>query len=336
VGAGASGAMHATALRDVAEATLVAVADVDESRARAFAEKWGVPRSAGSVEELLANGDVDAVHVCTPPFLHEPQALAAIAAGRHVLVEKPIARTIAEADRIVAAARKAGVVLSGVFQHRFMPLPRLVRDAVEGGRLGRLYLADAYVKWWRDDQYYRDAPWRGTREFEGGGAMINQGIHSIDLLLWLAGPVVEVTGRAATLAHGIEMEDVAVATLRFASGALGVVEATTAAWPGFAERLELHGEKGSVILDEGRGMIDWHLRGEGPHQAVAADQHGAGAADPTRISLAGHPAQFRDFYRAIAEGRQPAVDGSEARRALEVIEAIRRSSDEGRPVKLPI
>ena len=335
IGAGASGAMHAAALREVREARLVAVADVDATRVQAFAETWGVPRTYGSIEGLLSDPEIDVVHICTPPFLHEPQALAAMASGKHVLVEKPIARTVAEAKRIVSAAREARIVLGGVFQHRHMPLPRQVKEVLESGRLGRLYLCDAYVKWWREDAYYKSVRWRGTRDFEGGGAMINQGIHTIDLLLWVAGPVVEVSGEVATLAHPIEMEDVAVATLRFASGALGVLEATTTAWPGFAERIELHGSGGSVILDEGEGTIEWRLRGEEPRRTAEVGQQGTGAADPTKISLAGHQAEFRDFYAAIRDGRKPAITGEEAIRALAVIEAIRLSSELGKRVAVP-
>lgn len=336
VGAGVSGGMHASALREVAEAELVAVADVDRSRISAFAKKWGIPRVYERIEDMLEAPDIEAVHFCTPPFLHEPQALAALSAGKHVLIEKPIARTLSEARRIIAAARQADLVLGAVFQHRFMPLPQQVREALVAGRLGRLYLADAYVKWWRDDEYFTSSPWRGSWRFEGGGAMINQGIHTIDLLLWLAGPVLEVSGLTATLAHPIETEDVAVATLRFASGAVGVIEATTAAWPGFAERIELHGAAGAVILNEGEGRIDWHLRGEAPRQTMEEHQGGTGSADPTKISLAGHPAQFRDFCRAIREGREPRITGEDACRALEVIEAIRLSSERRAPVVLPL
>lgn len=227
-------------------------------------------------------------------------------------------------------------MLCGLFQHRNIPLCRSVKTAVDQGRLGRIYLADCFVKWWRTDEYYRDSSWRARRATEGGGALINQAIHSIDLLQWLAGPVVEVAGYTTTAAHAIETEDVGVAVLRLAGGAVGVLEGTTAAYPGFPERIEIHGTAGSVVVDEGRRRVEWYLRGQEPRIEQEGVQQG-NAADPAAVSPEAHAAAFADFLDSVRTGRPPTVDGHAARKALEVVEAVYRSSAQGgRPVYLPL
>lgn len=335
VGAGVGGGIHVRALQEVGEARLVAVVETDADRGRQFAEKWGADHYYSDLEQALDDRHVDVVHLCTPPFMHREQAARCAQAGKHVLIEKPLARTVAEADAIIAACETGGVKLGAIFQHRFTPLPRKVKAALEGGRLGKLYLGDTYVKWYRSDEYYRGGGWRATRDMEGGGTLINQTIHSIDLLQWLMGPVADVTGRTATVGHQIETEDVGLALLGFQSGALGVIEGSTATYPGFPERIEIHGENGSVILNEGKNQLEWHLRGEEPRIEGAAAEDGY-ARDPSAVSTEGHAAQFRDFYAAVREDRRPAVDGVEGRKALEIIEAVYRSSELGRQVTLPI
>jgi predicted dehydrogenase len=336
VGTGNAAVMHATAMRALPDAAVLAVCSRDRARAAEFARKHHIPRHYGELSAMLADPEVDAVHICTPPFLHADQALAALTAGKHVIIDKPIARTVAEARTITAAATATRLTLGGVFQKRFMPLPLQVKAAIDGGAIGDLVMADAYLKWWRDDSYFAGSPWRGTRIYEGGGALINQGIHIIDLLLWLAGPVNEVSGAVATRVHPIEMEDSASAVLRFAGGAIGVIQASTAAWPGFPERVELHGAEGSIALNEGIGAIDWRLRGSEPHTTADSQPGASGASDPNAISLLGHTAQFMDFYAAIRERRQPLVSASEATRALELIQAIRLSSSRRATVRLPL
>jgi predicted dehydrogenase len=253
------------------------------------------------------------------------------------LIEKPMARNVAEADRIIAACRADGITLGAMFQMRFMPLPRQVKEALEAGRLGRLFLADCHAKWWRDPSYYANSAWRGRRELEGGAVLINQAIHSIDLLQWLAGPVRRVAGRVATAVHAIEMEDVAVATVEFASGALGTIEASTATYPGFGERIALHGERGSLLLNQGDATATFHPREGECERFEATAQRGESARDPAKVSLVGHVAQFADFYSAIRAARPPLIDGAQGRQALEIVEAIRLSSDRGGvPVSLPL
>jgi predicted dehydrogenase len=304
------------------------VAGSSAEKAADFVAHQGVPRPYRTVDELCGDPDVQVVHLCTPPHTHVALTRQLASAGKHILVDKPLARTVADADAMIATCANAGVLLGGLFQHRFIPICAQVHEAVTGGALGRLHLADCYVKWWRDDQYYAASAWKARWATEGGGALINQAIHSIDLLQWLAGPVVEVSGRITTAAHEIETEDLGVAILRCADGAMGVIEASTATYPGFPERLELHGSRGSVILNEGRREVEWHLQG----QATRIDRQGTtqgNAADPAAVSPEAHAAAFADFAAAVRDGRQPAVPGGEARKALAIVEAIYRSAASG-------
>lgn len=337
LGTGLSATMHVQAVRSVPNVEVIAVAGTSSEKATAFAVEHGIPSSFGSADELLERSPVDAIHLCTPPFARERYVVEAARAGIHVLIEKPMARTVAEADRMIAACREGGVTLGAMFQMRFMPLPRAIKNDLLDGRLGRVFLADCYAKWWRNPEYYAASSWRGRREQEGGAVLINQAIHSIDLLQWLAGPVVRVTGVVATALHHIEMEDVAVATVEFASGAMGIIEASTATYPGFAERIELHGERGAMLLHQGQGVVEWHGRDGSSERIEASAQRNESSSDPAKVSLVGHVAQFIDFYDAIREGRLPSVDGTEGRRALEIVEALRRSSEQGGiPVGLPL
>jgi predicted dehydrogenase len=337
IGTGLSATMHVQALRSVPGVEVRAVAGTTPDKAAAFARQYAIPHPFGRGEDLIKRGQVDAVHLCTPPFAHEEFVRQAAGAGIHVLIEKPMARNTDEADRIVDAGRSGGVTLGAMFQMRFMPLPRQVKADLDAGRLGRVFLADCHAKWWRDPEYYASSAWRGRRDLEGGAVLINQAIHSIDLLQWLAGPVSRVTGRVATAVHAIEMEDVAVATVEFASGAFGVIEASTATYPGFAERIELHGDRGSLILNQGQAIAEWHPRDGTTERIEAAVQRGDSARDPAKVSLVGHIAQFTDFYDAIRAGRPPLIDGAEGRKALEIVEAIHLSSEQGGiPVELPI
>lgn len=343
VGTGLAAKMHADALRLVPSAVLRGFVGTSPEKAAAFAAGYAPARGYADLDEMLADPAVAVVHLCTPPYTHVELARRVAAARKHLLIDKPIARNVEEADAVIAACEGAGVVLGGLFQERFSAEAQAIKRAVAGGQLGTLYLADCYVKWYRDDAYYRGSKWRARQATEGGGALINQAIHTIDLLQWLAGPVLEVTGYAAALAHDIETEDVGVAVLRLGGGradgdarpALGVIEGTTAAYPGFPERLELHGSGGSVVLGAG-GRVEWHLRGQEPRVEVFGRAVG-NASDPAAVAPERHAAAFRDFLEALEQGRPPAVDGREARKALEVVEAVYRSSAAGgRPIRLPL
>ena len=269
-------------------------------------------------------------------------ALAAAKAGKHVIVEKPLEITLRRCDRIIRECDKQGVTLSTVFPSRFHDSSIKMKRAIDAQRFGRLTLGDAYVKWFRTQEYYDSGAWRGTWKFDGGGALMNQAIHTVDLLTWLMGPVAEIQAATATLAHKrIEVEDVATATLRFANGALGVIEATTAAYPGYLKRIELHGSEGSAVLEE-EDIKSWDFakktRGDAAILRAMAESKstGGGAADPAAIGHHGHAMLFRDVLKAISQGTSPAVDGPEGRRSVEIILAIYQAATTGRTVKLPL
>lgn len=336
VGTGLAARMHTAGLRLVPGVRVTGAVGTSAEKSARLAADLGFPTTYADLEALLADPAVSIVHLCTPPHTHVELAERIAARGKHLLVDKPLARNVAEADRVIAAADRHGVYLGGLFQHRHIPICLRVRDAIQSGLLGHIYLADCYVKWWRDDAYYRGSNWRARHATEGGGALINQAIHSIDLLQWLVGPIVQVTGHVATAAHEIETEDVGVAVLRTAGGGLGVIEGTTAAYPGFPERIELHGTGGSVILDEGRRRLEWHLKGQPPRVEEQGVTQG-NAADPAAVSPEAHAAAFADFVDAVRADRAPTVDGRAARAALEIVEAVYRSSRQGgRPVTLPL
>jgi predicted dehydrogenase len=271
---------------------------------------------------------VDVVCVCTPSGAHAEIAEAAAAAGKHVVVEKPLEVTVERVDRIIEAAEKAGVKLTCIFPLRFMQGPALAKQALEAGRLGRLALADAYIKWYRAQSYYDTSDWKGTWALDGGGALMNQGIHQVDLLNYLAGPVTSVVAQTATLAHQMETEDTAVALLTFANGGLGAIEGSTASWPGDNGRVELHGDKGSIALEDGR-IVAWKLNEATPdeeEQMLALEsKQGGGASAATGIGYELHRRQLADMVAAILNNRSPAITGAEARHSVAIIRAIYES-----------
>src|SRR5215472_8205174 len=252
VGCGVIAPMHARAIAELPNARLVAVADTVAERAERRGRELGVPHTAG-VDALLARPDVDVVCVCAPSGLHAEVGVRAAAAGKHVVVEKPIDVTLEAADRLIAACHDHGVVLTVISQHRFGPAVQRLRGLIDGGRLGRLVAGDAIVKWYRSQEYYDSGDWRGTWSLDGGGSLMNQGVHYTDLLQWMMGPVERVFARTATAVHErIEVEDIAIAVLQFAGGAVGVLQASTAAYPGLPERLEVTGTGGTVVVEAGR------------------------------------------------------------------------------------
>ncbi len=341
IGTGMISRFHARAIEDVRGAKLVACYDRAAGSADTFAKEVGCA-AFDDLDAMLADPRVDVVTVATPSGAHMEPAVAAARAGKHVIIEKPLEVTLKRCDRIIRECEKAGVKLSAIFPSRFHDSSIKMKRAIDAGRFGRLTLGDAYVKWFRTQQYYDSGAWRGTWKLDGGGALMNQAIHTVDLLTWLMGPVEEIQAQMATLAHKrIEVEDVATATLKFANGALGVIEATTAAYPGYLKRIELHGSEGTAVLEE-EDLKAWDfakkLRSDAAiHKAMKTKKSTAGgAADPTAIGHHGHTMQFRDFVRAIRTDSTPAVDGYEGRRAVEIILSIYKSATTGRVVKLPL
>jgi UDP-N-acetyl-2-amino-2-deoxyglucuronate dehydrogenase len=341
VGCGMISGFHAKAIADVKGAKLVACFDTYEEAAIRFgAENHCQPYT--KLEAMLANPKVDIVTIATPSGAHMEPAVAAARAGKHVIVEKPLEITLKKCDRIIDECEKAGLKLGAIFPSRFHDSSIKLKKAIDSGRFGTLTLGDAYVKWFRTQAYYDSGAWRGTWALDGGGALMNQAIHSVDLLTWLIGPVVEIQANAATLAHvRIEVEDTVVATLRFANGALGVLEATTAAYPGYLKRIEIHGSDGSATLEE-EDLKSWDFAKPRKEDNVILEEMqkqkstGGGASDPSAIGHHGHTMQFREFVDAVKKNRAPAIDGHEGRRSVEIILGVYKAAETGKPVKLPL
>lgn len=338
IGLGLIADFHAQAIADAAGAKLVAVCGRSAEKAHAFAEKHGAAFSTTDLAAFLARPDLDVVCIATPSGAHLEPTLAAARAGKHIVIEKPIEITLARTDALLAGVAAAGVMLMPIFQSRFGEGARTVKAAVAAGRLGRLTLASAYVKWHRSAAYYSDS-WHGTFALDGGGALINQAIHAVDLLQWFAGLPSEVFSWNTRRVHtGIEVEDTSVATLRYPDGALGTIEATTAAFPGWARRIELCGENGSIVLEDD-SILRWDFRTAQPEDAaiIAAKPDNSmrsGAGSPGAMSHLGHLRQIENFVAAIRTGAPLAVDGPEARKSVALILALYASAKNGTPVKL--
>ena len=331
VGTGVIAAIHADAIAMVPDARLAAVTDVAVSAAAAFAAARGCAAEP-DLDALLARPDVEVVSVCVPTGLHAEVGVRAAQAGKHLVIEKPIDVTLEAADRLIDAARAAGVALTVISQHRFDPGLIEARRLLDEGALGRLVLGEASTKWYRTQAYYDSAAWRGTNAMDGGSLM-NQGIHYVDLLRWSMGPVAEVTAVCATQTHQIEVEDTSLAALRFASGALGTIVASTSVFPGFAQRLEITGTEGTITIEDGaivrRAFSGGAHEPGGPHGAAAA-----AGSNPAAVDVASHAAQLEDLLTAIEAGREPAVTGESGRATLEIICAVYESARTGRAVTL--
>jgi predicted dehydrogenase len=341
VGCGMISTFHARAIADVRGAKLVACFDTRQAAAEKFAADNHC-KAYTKLDAMLADPNVDVVTVATPSGAHMEPAVAAAKAGKHVIVEKPLEITLKKCDRIIDECEKAGVQVGAIFPSRFHDSSVKLKRAIEAGRFGRLTIGDAYVKWYRTQAYYDSGAWRGTWALDGGGALMNQAIHSVDLLTWLMGPVVEIQANTATLAHErIEVEDAAVATLKFANGALGVLEATTAAYPGYLKRIEIHGSEGSAVLEE-EDLKAWDFAKPRKEDKAILDQmkkhksSGGGASDPAAIGHHGHAMQFREFLDAVHKGRRPAIDGHEGRRSVEIVLAVYKAAETGKTVHLPL
>jgi predicted dehydrogenase len=343
-GAGVIGPSHAVAIEQLPGAELVAVADPAPEAAARMAERFGV-RTYPSLAEMLAAEQLDVVDICTPSGLHRDAAVEAMRAGCHVIVEKPIEIRLDRIDEMLRVQEEMGVNMAVIFQHRFDPAAQQVHALMQEGAFGRPVLGNAHILWWRSQNYYDSGAWRGTWALDGGGVLMNQGIHSIDLLQWLMGPVASVQAYTGTLAHRMETEDVAVAALRFRNGALGTIAGTTAAYPGVTTRVEIFGDRGSAIIaddklaylhvarDETEAHSDYGAAGWGSQQAVEpAESSGTGAADPTAIGADTHTRQIADMIRAIREDGTPLVDGRAARHSVAIIRAIYESAQTGREV----
>jgi predicted dehydrogenase len=334
VGCGLAASLHAQALVQLENARLVAIVGRNLEKASQLASRFGV--KALSLEEALKREDIQAFIVTTPTGTHLDVVKEIVPYGKHLLVEKPLESNLERTDELIRVCNEAGVILGAVFQHRYDDASLRLREYMEKGLLGKPVMGSAYVKWYRPQEYYDARSWRKSVEASGGGALAIQASHSIDLLLWFMGEVARVCSFMDTLVHtGIEVEDVAVVSIAFRNGALGSVEASTATYPGFAERLELHFEKGSAIIEGGKIVYLKTSSDEIPD--VERGESGlSGASDPAHVDLEPFVRMLRDFVNALREGRNPPLNGREGRKAVELIEAARRSALESRVVELPL
>ena len=322
IGTGAISEKHAQVYKNIGY-ELTVCTDIFEAAGRRFAERHGAEFVA-TYEEVCRHPKVDYVDVCTfPNFRLEPIEICA-QAGKHVQVQKPIATNLETARKMIETARRGGILLGVVSQHRFDDASLFLSKALAAGRLGKLLQCDCYVKWYRSAEYY-SRPIKGSWKTEGGGALINQAVHQIDILRWLAGPVNEIFAvwQLGAL-HKIESEDVVNAVVKYASGATGVIQAATAFWPGYPERVELHGTKGTAIIS-GDKLTAWDVENDEGEPAPVVKEIASGASDPMAISLTPFERQFLDFGDAIKKGRKPSVAGEEGCQALEIVDAVYRS-----------
>jgi len=325
VGCGGIGNHHAKVMAQLESVTLVAAADIVPQRAEEIAGKHGA-KAYGSLEALLEGSrEVEAVSICTPSGLHAELGIVAADAGKHVLTEKPIDIVLEKIDRLIAACERKRVKLGCIFQHRWDKAARRVKRAVEEGQFGDLLFGNADVKWYRAQSYYDSAEWRGTWALDGG-CLANQAIHYLDQLVWLMGDVAEVEhARILTRDRQMEAENAAVATLRFANGAWGTIQASTITWPGLPTRIEICGTKGAAVLS-GDALTLFKMEGEEEEAEEEVPAASVASADPAIAALTGHDAQIADFAAAIREDREPLVTGREARRSVAVLTEIYRKA----------
>ena len=305
-------------------AELIALYSTSANRVQEAEALFGVP-VFNDLQEFLNHPAIDLVCVCNKSGLHGEVAIRAAQAGKHVLCEKPLEVTTAKVDTIIAACQENNVLLGCVLQNRCSAAYKAVERVVKQGLLGTLLLGNAHINWYRSEEYYANNPWRGTTKFDGGAAFMNQGIHTIDLLLNLMGDVQSVFGNMKTLIHQIECEDVGTGILNFRNGAIGTITAGTALFPGYPERLEIYGEKGSILMEGGK-IKEWHVAGVASPENTSLKENSSGAANPTNIGYLNHKIVLEDMLNAIKENRPPMVHGLEARKAVEVITALYQSS----------
>lgn len=346
VGCGVIGPVHAEAIASLPDALLVSAADLDFERAQKLTRKYGgTPYS--DLQSMLQRERLDVVIICTPSGLHGEHACQVMRSGRHVIVEKPMEIRREALDEMLRVQQETGMKLAVISQHRFDPASQQVRQLVEEKAFGKLVLGNTIIPWWRSQAYYDSGEWRGTWKLDGGGVLMNQSIHSIDLLQWLMGPVKSVMAYTDTLAHHMETEDVAVAALRFANGALGVIAATTGAYPGVTTRIELFGNQGSAIIENDEltflhlARDDKEVAGDygvnmntKPTEPGQQPNSSGASANPAAIVANSHALQIADMIRAIRENGKPLVDGYAGRQPVEIILSIYESARTHREVTL--
>jgi UDP-N-acetyl-2-amino-2-deoxyglucuronate dehydrogenase len=335
VGAGSIARHHAESIRRHPDAQLVAIADNSLDRAQALAEEAGsTPQLFTDYEELLKLADIDVVCVCTPSGAHSEVTIAAAQAGKHVLCEKPLDIHADGMTAMINACREHDVKLGCVFQRRLMPAMLHAHKAIREGKIGRPVLGNAYLKYYRSPEYYKSGGWRGTWKLDGGGALMNQGVHGVDLIQYLMGDVESVFAYSAALSREIEVEDTAVVALKYKSGAFGIIQGTTSVYPGQETRFELHGDQGTIEFGD-EGIKQWIFKGTVEPAPQYEDTLGlSSSSNPSQISTAGHYFYVDDMIQAIRDNREPHVNGEEARKPVDLILAIYESARLGKEIKL--
>ena len=340
IGAGMIGNFHAQAIKGMPNAELIAVCEQVPERAKTFAAEHG-GTAYTELEQFLRDDRIEVVTIATPSGLHGDPAIAAARFGKHCIVEKPIEITLEKIDRILEAHAEAGTTIGGIFNMRFEQTAKLFKQAVTDGRFGRLAFGMAYGPWWRDQAYYDNGGWRGTWQIDGGGALMNQVIHTIDMLQWLMGPIRQVCAYTRTLCHQrIEVEDTSAVAVEFRNGALGTIACTTSMWPGHFRIVEVAGDQGTVAMADQKFMF-WQFAKETDEDARIREQFlsfptvSTGAANPSAgMTAEPHRANFADFLAALDAHREPPISGHEARKAVQTILAIYESARTGKPVEL--
>ena len=336
VGAGLIADFHAKAIADIPNAKLIGCCDKIQDRAKQLADKYGV-KAFENYQEMLKSDDVDIVTIATPSGFHMEPTIAAAEAGKHVLCEKPLEVTLERIAAMIKAHNISGTHLGGIFPYRFNDSQTVLRETINSGRFGVITYAGIYVPWWRTDEYYKDS-WHGTWKLDGGGALMNQSIHMVDMLCDVMPPIESLQAYTGTLGHKIEAEDTAVAVLRYTNGALGVIYGTTASYPGQFRRFEITGTKGTVIQVENSFTV-WQFADEKPEDEKIRKEHGqieggGGVSDPAAITHDNHTRNFKAFLDTLETGEDFWISGPEARKAVEVILAIYKSAKEQKPVRL--
>lgn len=328
------GRAHIAALLRAEGAELLAVCDKNKEVAESIAAQHGCDAYT-ELDDLLKREDIDLVHVCTPSGLHTDMLLRIAEAGKHAITEKPLDITLARIDKAIEAFAARGLQLGCIFQVRLAPAIQEMKKAIDAGRLGKLVLGNAHVKWFRTQEYYdQNGGWRGTWEWDGGGSLMNQAVHTIDLLQWMMGPVESVVGHTQVRAHRIETEDLGAAIVKFANGAVGTIVGTTAAYPGFGTNLEIFGSDGGFTMKDSL-LTSWKVRGErmAEEEADMLNRFGYGKAAPPADTTF---EQIQDMVEAVRHNRPPLITGREGRDAVEIVLAIYESARTGKEIRLPL
>ena len=338
IGCGVIAPFHVKSIEKCEDAELVAVCDIDEQKGRKFAHEQGEVAFYKDFRELLVCRDVDVVCICTPSGMHADMGCAAAEAGKHLLCEKPLDISLAKIDGLIESCDKNKVKLGCIFQRRTYGSYKKTRKVVQDGLLGQMVLGDAYLKYYRSQEYYNSGQWRGTWELDGGGCLMNQGVHGIDILLWIMGEVKSVYAKCTHLVRDIPVEDTAVALLHFKNGVYGVIEGTTSVNPGQSTRIELHGKRGTITIHNDK-ITQWATTTDEdeiaePKQIHSEEKHAGGTSDPTAIGMEGHIELIADMAAAVLNDREPMINGESARRPVELILSIYESQSKGKEIVL--